>query len=88
MTGKFVCSCAAVLLAVELLAPAVVWADPLDSCPGSSYSPCHYNFPLLWNLSAHHAFRWHAAPEPPPPYSGSYYELDRKSTRLNSSHRL
>jgi hypothetical protein len=74
MTGKSTGCCAALVLAFQLLAPAVVQADPLGDCPCSSYSPCHYHFPLLWKLGAHLHFHWHAASEPPPPFSGSFYE--------------
>ena len=74
MTGKRIGWWAALVMAAELLVPAVVRADPLCDCPGSSYSPCHYNFPLLYNLCAHVHFHRHAAPEAPPPYSLSSYD--------------
>ena len=49
------------VVALGLLMPARVnaWlfhgADPCPRCEycGGSYSPAHYRFPLLWNLSAH-----------------------------------
>jgi hypothetical protein len=66
--------CMAVAIAVEFLAPVAVRAEPARDCPGSSYAPCHYNFPLLWNLCGRHAFRRQAAMEAPPPFSVNYYE--------------
>src|SRR5260370_3804238 len=72
MTGKVVCWGAALVLAAELLVPAAVQAEPSCDCPGSSYSPCHYNFPLVSRFCAR--FHWHAAPHEPPPFSQSFYE--------------
>ena len=53
---------------------APVHAQSCDDCPGSSYAPCHYNFPLLWKACARISSHWHATPEPPPPFSTSTYE--------------
>src|SRR5881397_2996666 len=69
MIGKFLKRCVALVLAAVLVAPALVRADPCGDCPGSSYSACHYNFPLLWRGGAHLSFHWHAPPETPPPFS-------------------
>lgn len=74
MTGKFICWCAALLLATQLLAATAIPVQAADDCPGSSYSPCHYNFPLLWRLCAHISGRWCAPAEMPPPFSDSYYD--------------
>jgi hypothetical protein len=85
MTGKLVRSCLALLLAGLLLAPAAVMAQPVCDCPGSSYAPCHYNFPLLWNVCAHLSFHWHRATEPPPPFSLSYYDYRSHCPYANPS---
>ena len=74
MIGRRMGWWATFLFAAELLLPAAVLADAPCDCPGSSYAPCHYHFPLLWRFCAHVHFRWHAEPEAPPPYSESYYE--------------
>jgi len=74
MPGKWFGGWAALVLAVGLFVPAASRGDAPCDCPGSSYAPCHYNFPILWNLCAHLRFHWHAPPEAPPPYSDSFYE--------------
>jgi hypothetical protein len=74
MSGKFACWCGVLVFAVLILAPAAVQADPQADCPGSSYTPCHYNFPLLWKGCARLSSRWHATREAPPPFSTNYYE--------------
>ena len=74
MIGKNVSCISVLVIAVGLLAPALIRADPLCDCPGSSYSPCHYNFPLLWNLCSCIHFHRHAAPEAPPPFNDNYYD--------------
>lgn len=74
MTGKRMRWWTALVLVTGLLAPTAVQAEPWCDCPGSSYSPCHYNFPLAWRLGAHLHFHWHAAPEAPPPSSWSFYD--------------
>ena len=72
MTGRLVCWWATCVLAAVLLIPAAVKAEPPCDCPGSGYSPCHYNFPLVSRFCAR--FHWHAAPEESPPFSQSFYE--------------
>jgi hypothetical protein len=74
MFGKFTRLGAGLVVAVEILTPAICRADALCDCPGSSYAACHYNFPLLWNLCAHCRFRRHAEAEPPPPVNEYYYD--------------
>jgi hypothetical protein len=73
MTGKLVRGCSALVLTVLVLAPSAVQAQPWCDCPGSSYAPCHYNFPLVWNFCAHLSFHRHVGSDPPPPFSSSYY---------------
>ena len=74
MIRKLVRYCLAPVFAVLFLAPAAVMAQPVCDCPPSSYAPCHYNFPLMWNLCAHLSFHWHRVTEPPAPFSLSYYD--------------
>jgi hypothetical protein len=74
MCGTFVRWSAALVLAVAFLTPAALQADQPLECPGSSYAPCHYNFPLIWNFCARCRFRRHAVDEPPPPANMDYYE--------------
>lgn len=74
MTRKLVRCFVALVLASFILAPAAAVAEPVCDCPGSSYAPCHYNFPLLWNFCAYLSFHWHKVSEPPPPFTSSYYD--------------
>jgi hypothetical protein len=74
MTGKQVRLRATLVLAAVLWVPTTLHADLPSDCPGSSYSPCHYNFPLAWRFCARVGQRWHAEPEGPPPYSENFYE--------------
>jgi hypothetical protein len=74
MIRKLISKYAALLLAAQLLAAPAVQAQPVCDCPGSSYAPCHYNFPLLWNLCAYFSFHWHAPADMPPPFSDSFYQ--------------
>ena len=74
MTAKTIGRCAALVLALQFFTPALLHADSPCECPGSSYSPCHYNFPLPWRCCARIRSHWHSAVEGPPPVSNSYYE--------------
>jgi hypothetical protein len=65
---------ATLVLAAGLFAPGAGRAESPSPCPGSSYSPCHYNFPLAWRLCAHVRSYWHSEPEAPPPFSQNVYE--------------
>jgi hypothetical protein len=73
MTRKLPLGCAVLLFAAHLLTAPAAQAQPVCDCPGSSYSPCHYNFPLLWRFCACLSFRCHAPAEMPPPFSASFY---------------
>jgi hypothetical protein len=74
VSRKFASWSAALVIAIGISTPGVIQADPLSDCPGSSYSPCHYNFPLIWNLCARCRSRRHADAGLPPPVNLSYYE--------------
>ena len=75
MSGKRIGWWAAWVLVAELLVPVAARAEAPCDCPGGSYAPCHYNFPLLWRLSSHLHFHWNTTTEAPPPFSVSYYEF-------------
>jgi hypothetical protein len=71
---KRVRSWAALVLMAVLSVPTLVHADPPCACPASSYSPCHYNFPLAWRFCARVRQYLHGEAEAPPPYSDAFYE--------------